>query len=117
MLWRLLTISLALLLAACAAPSRVPPFAAKPYEPFARANAVAIAMREWRLFGSLIDDPALQGWKAGSPLEKPERLTHVPITGRGTLGDPGEPVLDRRYRWFVVLEVLYDAEAEPARDE
>ena len=267
MLRRLLTISLALLLAACAAaPSRVPPFAAKPYEPFVRTNAVAIAMREWRLFGSLIDDPALEGWEAGSPLEKPERLpglwervgeywwlgqtpdesaaawtgkhdakgavfpftdderyawsaafisyvmriagagdrfpyapnhasyvnaaaagrspilraeppdsyapkpgdlicrgreraadltfrdlptaynwpghcaivvsvspgtldviggnvedavrlTHVPITGRGTLGDPGEPVLDRRYRWFVVLEVLYDAEAEPARDE
>jgi Uncharacterized protein conserved in bacteria (DUF2272) len=265
---RLLVLALALLLAACATPSpgRVPPFAAKPYEPFVRANAVAIAMREWRLFGSLIDEPALEGWEAGSPLEKPERapglwqrvgeywwlgqnaderaaawtgkhdatgevfpfadderyawsaafvsyvmriagagdrfpyapnhatyvnaaaagrspilraeppdayapkpgdlvcrgryraadltfadlptaylwpghcgivvsvapgtldlvggnvedavrLTHVPITERGTLADPGEPVLDQRYRWFVVLQVLYDAEAEPGRDE
>jgi hypothetical protein len=264
---RLLILSLALLLAACAtAPSRVPPFAAKPYAPFARANAVAIAQREWRLFGSLIDEPALEAWEPGSALEKPERLpglwqrvgeywwlgqdpgesagawtgkhdaggavfpfpederyawsaafisyvmriagagdrfpyapnhasyvnaaaagrspilraeppesyppkpgdlicrgrdraadlgfrdlptsyawpghcaivvslgagtldaiggnvedavrlTHVPITERGTLGDPGAPVLDRRYRWFVVLEVLYDVEAEPQRDE
>lgn len=264
---RIVPLSLALLLAACAAaPSRVPPFAAKPYEPFVRATAVAIALREWRLFGSLIDDPALEGREAGSPLEKPERLsglwervgeywwlgqnpdeaaaawtgkhdrrgdvfpftdderyawsaafisyvmriagagdrfpyspshavyvnaaaavrspvlraeppesyppkpgdlicrgryraadltfrelptsyvwpghcgivvsvgagtldiiggnvedavrlTHVPITERGTLGNPGEPVLDQRYRWFVVLQVLYDAEAEPAQDE
>lgn len=265
---RLLLLSLALLLAACATapPSRVPPFAARPYEPFVRANAVAIAMREWRLFGSLVDDPALEGTEPGSPLEKAERLpglwqrvgeywwlgqnpdlgesawtgkhdrrgdvfpftederyawsaafisyvmriagagnrfpyspshsvyvnaaaagrspilraqspeayspkpgdlicrgryqaeqltfrdlptsyiwpghcgiavsvapgmldivggnvedavrlTHVPITERGTLGNPGEPVLDQRYRWFVVLQVLYDGDAEPARDE
>jgi hypothetical protein len=264
---RALLFSLAFLLAACAAsPRRVPPFAAKPYEPFVRANAVAIATREWRLFGSLIDEASLEGWEAGSPLEKPERLpgiwqrvgeywwlgqnpdeaasawtgkhdaggavfpftdderyawsaafisyvmriagagdrfpyspnhatyvnaaaagrssilraeppesyapklgdlicrgryraadltfrdlptsytwpghcavvvsgtsgildviggnvedavrlTHVPVTERGTLGNPGEPVLDQRYRWFVVLRVLYDAEAEPARDE
>ena len=264
---RIVPLSLALFLAACAAaPSRVPPFAAKPYEPFVRATAVAIALREWRLFGSLIDDPALEGREAGSPLEKPERLpglwervgeywwlgqnpdeaaaawtgkhdrrgdvfpftdderyawsaafisyvmriagagdrfpyspshavyvnaaaavrspvlraeppesyppkpgdlicrgryraadltfrdlptsyvwpghcgivvsvgagtldiiggnvedavrlTHIPITERGTLGNPGEPVLDQRYRWFVVLQVLYDAEAEPAQDE
>ncbi len=269
MLQRLLLLSLMLVLAACAttpAPSRVPPFAARPYEPFVRANAVAIALREWRLFGSLIDDPSLEGVEVGSPLEKPERLpglwqrvgeywwlgqnsdlgegawtgkhdargivfpfaederyawsaafisyvmriagagnrfpyspnhatyvnaaaagrspilraeppesyapkpgdlicrgrydaeqltfrdlptsytwpghcgivvsvspgtldivggnaedavrlTHVPITERGTLGNPGEPVLDQRYRWFVVLQVLYDADAEPARDE
>jgi hypothetical protein len=265
---RVLVLSLALLLAACAAPppTRVPPFAAKAYEPFVRANAVAIALREWQLFGSLIDDPALAGSEPGSPLEKPERLpglwqrvgeywwlgqnpsestaawtgkhdergdvfpftdderyawsaafisyvvriagagdrfpyapnhatyvnaaaagrspilravppdayppklgdficrgryraadliftdlptsylwpghcgivvrvapgaldivggnvedavrlTRVPITDRGTLGNPGEPVLDQRYRWFVVLQVLYHAEAEPARDE
>jgi hypothetical protein len=264
---RTLVLSLAFLLAACAAsPSRVPAFVAKPYEPFVRANAIAIATREWRLFGSLIDEASFEGWEAGSPLEKPERLpglwqrvgeywwlgqnpdeaagawtgkhgaggtvfpftdderyawsaafisyvmriagasdrvpyspnhatyvnaaaagrssilraeppesyapklgdlicrgryraadltfrdlptsytwpghcavvvsdtpgtldviggnvedavrlTHVPVTERGTLGNPGEPVLDQRYRWFVVLRVLYDAEAEPARDE
>ena len=264
---RALLLSLAFLLAACAAsPSRVPAFVAKPYEPFVRANAIAIATREWRLFGSLIDEASLEGWEAGSPLEKPERLpgiwqrvgeywwlgqnpdeaasawtgkhdaggavfpftdderyawsaafisyvmriagagdrfpyspnhatyvnaaaagrssilraeppesyapklgdlicrgryraadltfrdlptsytwpghcavvvsgtsgildviggnvedavrlTHVPVTERGTLGNPGEPVLDQRYRWFVVLRVLYDAEAEPTRDE
>jgi len=267
MLPRALVLSLALLLAACAAaPSHVPLFAAKPYEPFTRADAVAIALGEWRLFGSLIDDTALEGREAAVPSEKPERqpgfwqrvgeywwlgqnpdesasawtgkhdrrgdvfpftdderyawsaafisyvmriagagdrfpyspnhatyvnaaaagrspvlraeppesyapkpgdlicrgryraadltfrdlptsyvwpghcaivvsiqpgsldviggnvedavrLTHVPITARGTLGNPGEPVLDQRYRWFVILQVLYDAEAEPPADE
>jgi starvation-inducible outer membrane lipoprotein len=70
MLVRLLVLSLVLLLAACATapPSRAPPFAAKPYEPFVRANAVAVALGEWRLFGSLIDDPALEGWEVGSAL-------------------------------------------------
>src|SRR6202140_3507528 len=75
MLARLLVLSLMLLLGACAAPpGPVPPFAAKPYEPFVRANAVAIAQREWRLFGSLIDEASLEGWEAGGPLDKPERL-------------------------------------------
>ncbi len=31
--------------------SHVPPFARKPYEPFSRQAVVAIALREWRLFG------------------------------------------------------------------
>jgi len=47
----------------------VPDFAAKPYVPFNREDAVAIALREWRLFGSLSDLP-------GSPepaVVKPER--------------------------------------------
>src|SRR5271166_7168765 len=34
----------------------VPDFARAPYEPLTRANAVAIAMTEWRAFGQLIDD-------------------------------------------------------------
>jgi len=263
---RALVLSLALLLAACALPSRVPDFAAKPYETFARENTVAIALREWRLFGSTVDDEppverqpptaqdkperqpglwqrvgeywwigqdageAASAWtgkhnrngrvfpydddgryawsaafisyvmriagagdrfpyspnhatyvnaaaagrspalRAQSPENYPPkrgdlicrgryraseltlrdlptayvwpgqcaivvgieptqlaviagnvddavRLTHVPLTARGTLGNPGEPVLDQRYRWFVVLQVLYDAEAEPLADE
>ena len=44
-------------------------------------------------------------------------LSHVPVTEAGTLGNPGEPILDRRDPWFVVLEVLYDADAEPAADQ
>jgi hypothetical protein len=64
----------ALLLAGCAAPQtpvrprppgappltsatpNVPDFAVKPYEPFSRAAVVAIALREWRLFGQGVDD-------------------------------------------------------------
>ena len=59
-----------LLIAACAAPpvspahvtaavpldQHVPDFAKRPFEPFSRANAVGIAMREWRGFGSAVDD-------------------------------------------------------------
>ena len=52
----------------------------------------------------------------GGNVEDAVRLTHVPITERGTLGNPGEPVLDQRYRWFVVLQVLYDGEVEPTPD-
>ncbi len=60
---------LALLLAACAqrpptasAPPppppdiQVPDYARRPFEPFGHTNAVAIALREWRAFGSLVDD-------------------------------------------------------------
>ncbi len=65
-------LSLLLLLAACA-PRPAPPavaalqpaaladqhvadFARQPFEPFSRANAVGIVLREWRGFGSLVDD-------------------------------------------------------------
>ncbi|HXT80915.1 MAG TPA: DUF2272 domain-containing protein, partial [Acetobacteraceae bacterium] len=34
----------------------VPPFARVPYQPFSRTAVVAIALREWRLFGSIVDD-------------------------------------------------------------
>lgn len=34
----------------------VPDFAKRPFEPFSRANAVAIALREWRAFGSQVND-------------------------------------------------------------
>jgi len=48
---------LALLAACTTAPdSHVPAFAKKPYEPISRDTVVAIALREWRLFGSRIDD-------------------------------------------------------------
>ncbi len=68
-------LSILLVLAACAtrpapsvpaAASNAPPatlldqhvadFAKRPFEPFSRANAVGIAMREWRGFGALVDD-------------------------------------------------------------
>ena len=44
-------------LAGCAATNVVPDFAAKPFVPFNREDAVAVALREWRLFGSLSDLP------------------------------------------------------------
>jgi hypothetical protein len=67
-MWRRLVVTLGMLsalLAACA-PAALPDFATRPYEPFNREDAVAIALREWRLFGSPTDEPS-----AGV---KPERL-------------------------------------------
>lgn len=50
---------LGLALAGCAAPARhVPPFAREPYQPISRRAIVAIALREWRLWGSRVDDAA-----------------------------------------------------------
>ncbi len=34
----------------------VPDYAKRPFEPFSRRNAVAIALREWRAFGSVVND-------------------------------------------------------------
>lgn len=55
MMRRVAMVLLAVFLAGCAAQA-VPDFAAKPFEPFNREDAVAIALREWRLFGSLTSD-------------------------------------------------------------
>lgn len=48
----------ALVAAGCTATLSVstPDFARRPFEPFSRAAAVAIALREWRLFGERYDD-------------------------------------------------------------
>lgn len=56
---------LALALGGCAT-RVVPDFAAKPYVPFNREDAVAIALREWRLFGSSTGEQA-------ETARKPER--------------------------------------------
>jgi hypothetical protein len=37
---------------------RVPEFARRPFEPFSRAAVIAIALREWRVFGEEVDDLA-----------------------------------------------------------
>ncbi len=52
---RLVGLALALLLAGCGVDTHVPPFARVPYAPFSRQAVVAIALREWRAFGSLTD--------------------------------------------------------------
>jgi hypothetical protein len=52
-----LPLALCLITAGCAAPdAHAPPFARQPYETFARNDAVAIALDEWRLFGMRVDD-------------------------------------------------------------
>jgi hypothetical protein len=42
--------------AAGAADQHLPPYIRNQFEPFTRANAIAIAQREWRAWGSLVDD-------------------------------------------------------------
>jgi uncharacterized protein DUF2272 len=73
---RLCLLPVVALLAACASikpnDAQIPPFARVPYEPISRDAVVAIALREWRLFGSpMADDPQSQA--AGGFHEKPER--------------------------------------------
>lgn len=61
---RLQVLGVLALLAACAptvppkppADLHVPDFAKRPYAPFSRDNVVAIAVREWRLFGQKVND-------------------------------------------------------------
>ncbi len=65
------------LLSACAThptpDAHVPPFARVPYEPFSRDAVVAIALREWRLFGSPVDDDPPGTYRPASSEDKPER--------------------------------------------
>jgi hypothetical protein len=64
----------AAMLAACTSPdAHVPPFARVPYEPFSRQAVVAIALREWRLFGSPVDDSPPGSFRPATPEDKPER--------------------------------------------
>jgi hypothetical protein len=51
----------------------VPPFARAPYEPISATDVVAIATREWRLFGQPIDDDPPGTRPPPLPEEKPER--------------------------------------------
>jgi len=53
--------------------AHVPPFARVPYAPFSRTDAVAIALREWRLFGGPVDDLP-EGQMPDLGEAKPERL-------------------------------------------
>ncbi|GAB6967069.1 hypothetical protein JCM25156A_11060 [Komagataeibacter kakiaceti JCM 25156] len=54
--------------------THVPDFATRGYEPFTRQDVVAIALREWRLFGQPVsdDDPLLRP-EPTTPAVKPER--------------------------------------------
>lgn len=74
--WRVAALFIATtgLLAACARPDlHVPPFARVPYQPFSRIAVVAIALREWRLFGMPVDDAAPGTRPPPAPQDKPER--------------------------------------------
>lgn len=49
--------------------AHVPPFAKVPFEPITRQAVVAVAMREWRLFGQNVADPDSEATR----IVKPER--------------------------------------------
>ena len=53
--------------------TQIPPFARVPYEPISRESVVAIALREWRLFGQPVDDDPPGTRPPPAPDEKPER--------------------------------------------
>ncbi len=52
---------------------QVPPFSRLSYAPFSRTDAIAIALREWRLWGSPVDDDPPGTRPPPRPDEKPER--------------------------------------------
>ena len=56
-----------IVLTACTPGIRMPPYAKRPYEPFARNAVVAIALREWRAFGSAVE-----------PVETPDKPERAP---------------------------------------
>jgi len=74
---RLLLLVSAMALAACARPvppdAHAPPFAKVPYQPISRVSVVAVAMREWRLFGASVDDDPPGTRPPPAPDMKPER--------------------------------------------
>ena len=51
-----------------------PPFARMPYEQFTRADAIAIAQQEWRLFGERVDDNPPRDDAELGPEDYPERF-------------------------------------------
>ncbi len=55
------------------ADEHVPPFATQAWESFSRADAVAIALREWRLFSQPVDDDPPGTRPIPPPDQKPER--------------------------------------------
>jgi len=66
----------AVVLACGCCPHRVgptPAFASRPFAPFSRAAAVAIALREWRLFGQPYDDRSRCLGTPAPSEDKPER--------------------------------------------
>jgi hypothetical protein len=72
----LLVVVLVLLTACVGKPmpdAHVPPFATVPYAPFSRAAVVAIASREWRLFGQNVANPAGEATRTVKP-EREEGL-------------------------------------------
>ncbi len=68
--------ALSLLLVACVPKdAHVPEFARRPFEPFSRDAAIAIALREWRLFGApVLPADARDGLVAIDAERKPERI-------------------------------------------
>ncbi len=49
----------------------------------------------------------------GGNVDDSVTLTHVPVAADGKLAGPDGVVIDARYPWLTVLQVIYDADSEP----
>ena len=49
----------------------------------------------------------------GGNVDDAVTLTHVPVGADGKLAGADGAVIDARYPWLAVLQVLYDTDAEP----
>ncbi len=53
----------------------------------------------------------------GGNVDDAVTLTHVPVAGDGKLVGPDGTLLDGRYPWLTVLQVIYDADSEPGESD
>jgi hypothetical protein len=94
-----------------------PPFARVPYAAFSRADAVAIAEQEWRLFGERVDDnpPSPHGGLDPTPGDDPERAPgHWERIGEyWWLGQDG----DRRESAWTGMHDEHGQEIDQSRDD
>ena len=115
----ILMISIALAGCVTSAPkdAHVPDFAKKPYAPFSRDAVVAIALREWRLFGQMVHDEPPGAARAMGPKREREPglwqrvgeywwlgldAGHAEAGWTGKHGGFGAeflPEMDREYAW------------------
>ena len=99
-----------------AEPGHSPPFARVPYQAFSRAEAVAIAEQEWRLFGERVDDdPPPPGGFDPAPGDDPARVPgHWERIGEyWWLGQD----VDRRELAWTGMHDEYGNEIDASRDD
>ncbi len=93
--------------------TQTPPFSRLGYAPFSRGDVVAIALREWRLWGAPVDDDPLAAPKGllGERARRIAKRRLIRANHRGHLGAEVGEHPPRERTWTDALE-LDDAQAQ-----